>query len=437
MRSVFQLGRSKSQSLLCLNKERFANPLRNRSRLAAIMSSRDSPGMRTHAATLVITSSAGLKLGRHFLSRERILQNLIVVELVPRGCSDARVLGVSRLFQSLWTMKGMRLWVSLLCGRKLRLSIVLALMEDGEGSGHWRKKGFGFFCLRQIAIARAFIKKAEIMLLDEASQTTSALDVELDRGVQEALEGKITIVVTHRLSTIRNAHVIAVIDDGKVPLLRFPERANRGNPNEKINTNKASRLELWQFAAAHQIAGLPSPQPMFCIHQAKESFAKVMEVLDREKESTLMSLMMYVLQKENEEAKAKAARARWALKRKIGTVDIRKKKGLAHQNSEMSKAIKRKDKECKKVMRELREEKNTLSELNQKLSSAMLEKSHLKALLKKYDDSLSRARDVMSNALQYYTSLYNFSAKKESCEVLAPSTLKEAIEDRVLEDGVG
>ncbi len=70
---------------------------------------------------------------------------------------------------------------------------------------------------QRLAIARAFLKDAPILVLDEA---TSALDTESERKIQAALEGvargRTTFVIAHRLSTIEHADRILVIDDGRI-----------------------------------------------------------------------------------------------------------------------------------------------------------------------------------------------------------------------------
>ena len=68
-----------------------------------------------------------------------------------------------------------------------------------------------------MAIARALLKQAPILILDEA---TSHLDTENEREVRgaiaELMEDRTTLVIAHRLSTVRDADKIIVLDDGRV-----------------------------------------------------------------------------------------------------------------------------------------------------------------------------------------------------------------------------
>lgn len=94
---------------------------------------------------------------------------------------------------------------------------------------------------QRIAIARAFLKDAPVLLLDEA---TSALDNENEQLVQQSLEqlmkNRTTLVVAHRLSTIKNADVIYVIRDGRV--------VQQGT-HEELSADEGVYHELVQLSA--------------------------------------------------------------------------------------------------------------------------------------------------------------------------------------------
>lgn len=83
---------------------------------------------------------------------------------------------------------------------------------------------------QRISIARVFLKNPPILILDEAtSALDNATEILIQNSLDELCEGRTTIVVAHRLSTIKNADEIAVIDEGRI--------LEQGTHDELLNKN--------------------------------------------------------------------------------------------------------------------------------------------------------------------------------------------------------
>ena len=97
---------------------------------------------------------------------------------------------------------------------------------------------------QRIALARAILKNAPILILDEA---TASVDNETEAAIQRSLEkittNRTTIIIAHRLSTVKNADQIVVIDKGRII---------ETGTHELLITQKGMYYDLWKVQAGIQ-----------------------------------------------------------------------------------------------------------------------------------------------------------------------------------------
>ncbi|XP_077217872.1 ABC transporter B family member 11-like [Tasmannia lanceolata] len=158
---------------------------------------------------------------------------------------------------------------------------------------------------QRVAIARAILKDPRILLLDEA---TSALDTESERIVQEALDrimiNRTTVIVAHRLSTIRNADMIVVMHRGSIvekgshsDLLKYPSgeysqliRAQEVHHDSEQTITSQDKLEI----VSGSRSSFHTSSPSFVPHTGlaiKETGSMVLDGSQKSKEVPLRRLV--------------------------------------------------------------------------------------------------------------------------------------------------
>ncbi|KAL3652974.1 ATP-binding cassette, sub-B (MDR TAP), member 4 [Castilleja foliolosa] len=120
---------------------------------------------------------------------------------------------------------------------------------------------------QRIAIARAILKDPRILLLDEA---TSALDAESERVVQEALDrimvNRTTVIVAHRLTTVRNANIIAVIHKGKM--------VEKGTHSELVEDPEGAYSQLIRLQEARKDVSEVDDDPDMISHSMESEVSR-------------------------------------------------------------------------------------------------------------------------------------------------------------------
>jgi len=171
---------------------------------------------------------------------------------------------------------------------------------------------------QRIALARAMIKDPKILLLDEP---TSALDAESESAVQRAIDkisaGRTTIVIAHRIATVKNAHTIVVLEHGSVTEIgdhrQLMSKAGAYHNLVKLATEaiskplaiengiqKANDLSIYDKSAAfvsgsRYVGDIPRPKDMISMHEEEKQ--EDMEVDDKMKAKKYRLSEVWKLQK--------------------------------------------------------------------------------------------------------------------------------------------